>query len=439
MTAQNEQLAKVLVVDDSSTVLRVIEGVLVQAGYQVWCTDDGREVVDLAKQAGPELILVDFAMPGMSGFEVCRALGQHSDLENIPIVIMSTRGDPVGDRFVREMGIVDHITKPFAPEALLALVEHTLEKNRSRGKGKLRRRDTGSFRGSKFSPHERRLAALLARASDGAVTADQLLSRLRDALNAQEWLRELREAMRAAPGHPALSGDLGQCGLAEILQMLSLQRQTGLLNVRHDLTRLTIAFFEGSVRLVTGEQIPEELMLGNILVRLGKLDISELEQLLSNRRGTSRRLGAQVVKLGYVERNELHQAMRIQSSELVYELLRWGKGTFEFQRTTELAHDVLEFEFDLTIDELLMEGFRRVDEWGLIESALPSFDVIVRRIPGGLENLGPRGLTEEEEEVLAEVDDLRSVRQVVDASGKGTFSGARILYRLVSARVVTVR
>src|SRR5687768_10008697 len=91
--------AKILVVDDSATVLRVMEFVLAQAGYEVRCVDSGKEALEHAKRERPELIFVDFGMPEMNGFEVCQKLGEDSELETIPIVVMSTRGDVIGDRF----------------------------------------------------------------------------------------------------------------------------------------------------------------------------------------------------------------------------------------------------------------------------------------------------------------------------------------------------
>ena len=133
MTSTRTAAAKLLVVDDSATVLRVMEAVLTEAGYDVVCLDGAGEVLETARREAPDLVFVDFAMPGVNGFGVCQALGVDPEVDSIPIVLMSTRGDPVGERFVREMGIVDHITKPFAPEALLALVQHILRKARAEG------------------------------------------------------------------------------------------------------------------------------------------------------------------------------------------------------------------------------------------------------------------------------------------------------------------
>lgn len=249
-------------------------------------------------------------------------------------------------------------------------------------------------------------------------------------------VRAVHDVMLTIPGGPALSGDFAMVPIAEVLQLLSLQRQSGFLIARRDQLVIPIAMKEGKVRLVTGENIPNELLLGNIVVRERLMEPKDLEVLLNNRRGTRRLLGAQLVRLGYVSREELHKALRRQSAELVYELIRWGRGSFEFDRTEALPPEVLEFDFDLSMDELLMEGFRRVDEWGLIEGAIPSFEDVPQQIQGASAD---RELTDEETTVLEAVDGRRSVQDVIDVVGWGTFQVAAVLYRLVAARVVSLR
>jgi DNA-binding response OmpR family regulator len=390
---------RILVIDDSATVLRVIEAVLVQAGYEAMCLDSGRDVVEVARRMRPSLVLVDFAMPDVSGFAVCRALGRHPDTDGIPIVLMTTRGDPVGDRFVREVGIVDHITKPFAPEVLLALVEHVLDQPAS-----ARRRGP--------PPPPIPAAAV-------AIPEPPLL-----------------EAEPGGTTVVVLQGDLVGIPIAEVMQLLSLQRQTGVLTVRKGAAEIATFFKQGQVRLVTGTNLSPELLLGNILVQERMVSADELEQLLTNRRGTRRLLGGQVVQLGYVTREELHRALRRQSTELMYELLRWREGRFTFERKDQLSSEVVEFEFGVSIDVLLLEGFRRVDEWGLIESVLKSFDVVPAAVPGGVEHLGASGLTSDETAVLATVDGKRTIHEIIRLLGMPAFEVARLLYRLISARLV---
>ncbi|HZS40158.1 MAG TPA: response regulator, partial [Polyangia bacterium] len=118
----------VLVIDDSPTILKVVQLVLTKAGFTVHTAADGEEGIAKARESRPSLILLDFVMPKMNGYQVCRALAESEPLKEVPVVLMSAKGDQVGERFVKVMGIVDYITKPFSPEAITAVVQHTIEK-----------------------------------------------------------------------------------------------------------------------------------------------------------------------------------------------------------------------------------------------------------------------------------------------------------------------
>ncbi|HVV87974.1 MAG TPA: response regulator, partial [Kofleriaceae bacterium] len=120
--------ARVLVIDDSPTIARVVQLVLTKAGYDVSSATDGEAGLAQARAQRPDLILLDFVMPRLNGYQVCRELAADPGLRDVPVVLLSAKGDQVGERFVKVMGIVDYITKPFAPEALTAVVQHTIAK-----------------------------------------------------------------------------------------------------------------------------------------------------------------------------------------------------------------------------------------------------------------------------------------------------------------------
>src|SRR4029079_1548014 len=118
----------VLVIDDSPTITKVVQLVLTKAGYQVQTAADGEQGLQAVRAQRPDLILLDFVMPRMNGYQFCRELTADAKLRDIPVILMSAKGDQVGERFVKVMGIVDYITKPFSPEAITAVVQHTLGK-----------------------------------------------------------------------------------------------------------------------------------------------------------------------------------------------------------------------------------------------------------------------------------------------------------------------
>ncbi|MBW2530572.1 MAG: response regulator, partial [Deltaproteobacteria bacterium] len=123
----------VLVIDDSPTILKVVQLVLTKAGFTVTTAPDGDEGIEEARRQPPDVILLDFVMPRLNGYQVCQALHDEDNLKDVPVILMSAKGDQVGDRFVKVMGIVDYITKPFSPEAITGIVRHTIDKYRRRG------------------------------------------------------------------------------------------------------------------------------------------------------------------------------------------------------------------------------------------------------------------------------------------------------------------
>ena len=125
----------ILVIDDSPTILKVVQLVLAKAGFTVETAPDGEAGLEAAKKLKPDLILLDFVMPKMNGYQVCRELAQDKDLKDVAVILMSAKGDQVGERFVKVMGIVDYITKPFSPEAITAVVQHSIAKYGKRPPG----------------------------------------------------------------------------------------------------------------------------------------------------------------------------------------------------------------------------------------------------------------------------------------------------------------
>src|SRR5262249_3503282 len=126
----------VLVIDDSPTILKLVQLVVTKAGYKVSTASGGEAGLVVAKEERPSLILLDYLMPEMNGDDVCRAMSADTVLSTIPVVVMASREDEVGERFARMPNVVDHITKPFSPEALLAVISHTLAKKKARAEEK---------------------------------------------------------------------------------------------------------------------------------------------------------------------------------------------------------------------------------------------------------------------------------------------------------------
>ncbi|MEN8262461.1 MAG: response regulator [Nitrospirota bacterium] len=116
----------ILVIDDSQTVRRLAELVLSEEGYEVIMANDGDKGLTIAKEKIPSLIIVDFIMPKMNGFQFCKNIRSDESLNEIPIVLITSKGEDVGKGFDEKFGIVQYLKKPFETETLIKTVEEAL-------------------------------------------------------------------------------------------------------------------------------------------------------------------------------------------------------------------------------------------------------------------------------------------------------------------------
>jgi CheY-like chemotaxis protein len=121
---------KILVVDDSTTILMIVRMVLGKDRYTLVTAGDGEEGVRKARQERPDLVLMDVVMPKMTGLQACRELRQHEETRDIPIILITTRGEAENVERGFESGCTDYVTKPINGLELLAKVQSCLGEER---------------------------------------------------------------------------------------------------------------------------------------------------------------------------------------------------------------------------------------------------------------------------------------------------------------------
>ena len=112
----------ILVVDDSALNLQVVVRTLYGSGHRILVARDGATALEIALRATPDLVLLDVMMPGMDGFDVCRALKARAETREAAVIFMSARGELSDKISGLELGAVDYITKPIQAEEVLARV-----------------------------------------------------------------------------------------------------------------------------------------------------------------------------------------------------------------------------------------------------------------------------------------------------------------------------
>jgi CheY-like chemotaxis protein len=458
----------VLVIDDSPTIVKVVQLVLTKAGFEVITAADGEAGLAAARSRAPDLILLDFVMPRMNGYQFCREAAADEGLREVPIVLMSAKGDQVGERFVKVMGIVDYITKPFSPEAITAVVQHTIAKYGG-GDGVVAV-DTGPdvealsdssrqardealrhVRGQIADAVGARISALFSLAdatredhdarvpTDAAAIADAARSALDD-----DTLMTILASWDpdAAGGNAAsLRGDLRVVPMAEVLQLLDVQEQSGVLTVVRGASQVEIYFRRGRLDQAIGHGLNEDLLFGRFLLDAELMGRNDFEQFLETQadRANGRLIGSQLVKLGLIGESDIKQCLTRQTCEMVYEILRWRFGSFRFAAGKELPAMAVEAGLELDVEAILMEGFRRVDEWHLIERAIDDFDLVFLRNEDAVAQMGRGRLTREELAILELVNGKNTVKDIIRKSRMGSFEVSKMLYRLLSIKLVRRR
>jgi cytochrome c-type biogenesis protein CcmH/NrfG len=233
----------------------------------------------------------------------------------------------------------------------------------------------------------------------------------------------------------AIEGPLKELSIQDVLQMLDLARKTGVLTVRSQRMKddAVVHLLDGE--LVFASRSRSMRLLGQQLLREGKLGARELEHALERQRqDPTQRLGAILVEMGSVDARELERQLRVQIEETIYDLLAWDEGYFRFEETDQTPDGPIR----LRVDSLLMEGARRLDEWTRLRGSVPGSDAVpvLAHAAGSASVIDLRPA---EWEVLAEIDGERDVRTIASDLGRSTLDVARTLHDLVNLKVVTVR
>ncbi|MEV7598848.1 response regulator transcription factor [Kitasatospora sp. NPDC089797] len=124
---------RVLVIDDDPTVSEVVAGYLTRAGHHVELATDGPQGLALARARRPDLLVLDLMLPGIDGLEVLRRLRADDDGADLPVVMLTAKGDESDRILGLELGADDYVTKPFSPRELVLRVQSVLRRSRATG------------------------------------------------------------------------------------------------------------------------------------------------------------------------------------------------------------------------------------------------------------------------------------------------------------------
>lgn len=230
-----------------------------------------------------------------------------------------------------------------------------------------------------------------------------------------------------------LEGSLDAFSLPDIFQLLSFTKKTGALHITGPAAKGVVFFATGSVTGAASDVSRQSL--GRRLVGAALLDDKQLADVLEAvRNDPTLGLAKAAHDAGAVDDGVLHEVVVEQSTDAVFDLLRWTRGDFAFMADEPNPDDL---GVSLNVEEVITEARRRLEEWETLTKAVPAPDAVVSVVLKPSE--GETSVSPEEWALLALADGRRTVAELVRLTGRGEFATVKTLGTLVDRRLVAVR
>lgn len=231
----------------------------------------------------------------------------------------------------------------------------------------------------------------------------------------------------------ALRGNLKDFSLPDVFQLVTFSRKTGVLRIaRSDGAEGTVWFRDGEVFFASSNWHSE--LLGERLVKAQRITAQALKRALELRAAepeNGRRLGQILVGEGYITDKVLEAFVSEQIQETIFDLMRWDEGDFDFEAMPEVVEE--DIGLTVSIENVVMEGSRRLEEWNRIRKKIPSMDVVFKMATAPGEGTFEISLKPMEWQLLLLIDGTRSVADLAVTTNRTDFDVARIVYGLFSA------
>ncbi len=443
-------MPRILAIDDSLTIRKMVEIILRGAGHEVLLAETGTAGLELARTVKPDLILLDFVLPDLPSTEICRQLLAAPDTAAIPILLISTNGAAIRQLYADSRNVRDYLTKPFQAKVLQSVIDHLLAK--------------------KPAPAEDTSGAVLAAApaepsaSSSSTPAPDRTTALRTLLNARfrgiakmipdlerrrgtipaetfflpfflrnELLTEIAASAARpaeAPALPDISGTHGWVGIDATLLHLGRTSATGVLTLRLDGETVSVSISQGRVVMV-GSSSPKAYCNGAAYNFRGlPAPVVSAAVAAQQRDGTP--FFVTLCRQGVLsDTAELERLLLTQGVRAVHRGFLQPTTRYAFVSADTLPEYARQFPFGLPMPDFVLAVLRLVDDWLEIEAAAGSVDTVYAVLPDRAEHAAALPLTPEETAVLRQFDGQRTLQSVATATGQELFATCAAAYRLL--------
>lgn len=232
-----------------------------------------------------------------------------------------------------------------------------------------------------------------------------------------------------------LQGNIEKFTLAEILQLIAAARKSGTLGIQREDSIVMIYFDRGEI--IYGYGPRQTFHLGQLLKERGKLTAQQLDEAVQAQARTenTKRLGEILVNKRFIDRADLQSVVQEQVSELLFSLLSWQTGSFKFYENQFPTDE--EITVRLSVENVILEGLRRLDEQNMIADTLPNLNTVY--VLSASQAGRARAVTLEANEwnTMALLDGRRSLDKICEISPLGRDETLRMLAKLKLAGIIT--
>lgn len=234
----------------------------------------------------------------------------------------------------------------------------------------------------------------------------------------------------------ALEGRISDFSIGEIIQIIGMGRKTGTLIIEGAREQVSIYFNKG--KAVYANPVYQREHLGNILVKHGVVSRDDVNEALVRQRkldgrGTRLRIGSILVSMGVLSKEDLSKYISQQIKESIYQIMAEESGTFKFAPELDVSlHDIV---IELNVEEIILEGTRLIDEWGMIKEKLVDFDDVYAINANPSEDNTIK-LTLDEWKTLSLLDGRRSINDVIEIAKLSRFDVCKTIFNFVQLGLV---
>jgi DNA-binding response OmpR family regulator len=453
---------RILAVDDSLTIRKLLEMALGRAGFALELASSGQEGIQRALRNPPELVLLDYVLPDMKGLDVATRLWGDERTARVPVVVMSAKSDDLRGLFRDLPSVIEFVGKPFTPSEITFLVTDILARvPPAAGSAEPEAAPSPAAAPSfTFAQKEAAAKAMFGHLRERFGRIPEWMRALGDAAPAAFFARKIltpdlldgllgalvpqvQEALgptaksTLSPANVALMGQTSVLPLPQLLQDLATNGRTGLLRLDHEARRTFLFLRRGRIILVSHDQPEEYLRQSN--EDLSGVAPADLDRARTEQSASGKPLYVSLTEAGRFPATELARVLYQHGKRALLAAIESGPGAFEWTDAKEVPGYVEAFGQPLSLAQIQLERLRAVDDWAQVELHVNGLDLVFRRAEGFNETLAGFELTESERRVLTLVDDRHSVRQIIETSGVTPFEVFHCMFRLGQVGLIRKR